>query len=116
MILLILLFGFGSINEKLDKLRKTYKSEKKEFDLKDYLGKPVSISIDNEDISNSYLFSSVYSTVGTIKAYDEEWLLFQYKEHKNSKSYVEQYIRIKDITSIHEKNKKYLTFPLGNSL
>lgn len=101
-----LVLGFTTMNEKIEKLKKSLPSDKKVFDLKNYLGKPVFISIDNEDISNSYLFSSMYSIVGTIKDYDEEWILFQYKEHKNQRAYVEQYIRIKDITSINEKTKK----------
>lgn len=98
-ILIAIAIGFGTINEKLDKLTKVQRKERK-FNFKDYLGKTVSLSIDNEEISNSYLFGS---TIGVLKDYDEEWLLFEYQKKKKT---IEQYIRINDITSINEiKNK-----------
>lgn len=100
-ILIVSLIGFGTISEKLDKLKKEMKAERKTIDLKKYLNKNVSLTIDNDEISNSYLFSSVFGTVGVIKDYDQEWVLFEYKEKKKT---IEQYIRISDITSINEKS------------
>lgn len=71
--------------------------------LKELIGKNVSIIIKNDEINNSYLFSSQYNTKGVIKDYNNSWILFQYK---NKKETINQYFRIADITSINEIKDK----------
>ncbi len=101
-ILFGLIIGFGTINEKLEKLKKQFQTENRKLNFKNYLGKPVSLIVNNENISDSYLFTSISSTIGIIKDYDREWLLFEYQKNKKT---IEQYIRISDITSINEIKK-----------
>lgn len=71
------------------------------FSLKDYINKKVCIEIDNDDINNSYLFSSMYNTSGEIIDYDDEWLEFRY-EDKSKHKIVHKFFRIRDIVSINE--------------
>ncbi len=70
--------------------------------MKDLVGKKVTLIIDNEDIQESYLFSSSVNTIGVIKEYNDTWLLFEYE---NKKETVQRYFRICDITSINEIKK-----------
>ena len=69
--------------------------------MENYIGKKVNINIDNDDINNSYLFSSISNTVGEIIEYDEQWFLFRYYD-KSTRKTIDQYMRICDITSIDE--------------
>lgn len=103
---IVLLLSISSVGSKVDKLIKSdvnnVKKEIHKFDLNEYLNKQVCIHIDNEDVTNSHLLSSMYNVVGTIKEFDNEWLLFEYKD--GNKLY-NQYLRITDITSINEIRK-----------
>ena len=90
------------IDSKLNKLLKQNNSKKRIIDgnlLKDYLGKKVSLIVDNEEIFDSYLFCSGSEVTGVIKKYDNKWLLFEYE---NNNQIVSRYIKIMDITSINE--------------
>lgn len=69
--------------------------------LESYINKKVSIEIDNDDISNVYLFSSMCNTTGEIIDYDNEWLEFRYKD-KSKNKIVNKFFRIRDIVSINE--------------
>lgn len=99
---IILLLSILSVSSKVDKLIKNDTNNKKEsskFNLKDYLNKEVCIHIDNDDVTNSHLLSSLYNVVGIIKEFDNEWLQFEYKDGNRLYN---QYLRITDITSINE--------------
>lgn len=102
--ILILIFGLIHLDEKLNKMMKLIKVDSKNhsFDLKDYIGKKVFITIDNDEISNSYLFSSIFNKEITIIDFDKEWLVFEYEENKKKQR---QYIRLSDITSINLRTK-----------
>ena len=75
--------------------------EKNKIILENYIGKKVSITIDNDDINDSYLFSSTSQTIGEITACDSSWFAFKYS-NKSGKKTVTQYFRIKDLVSIDE--------------
>lgn len=101
---MILFFSLIDLEAKMNKILKREKQDlkKNNFDLKKYQNIPVSIHIDNDEISNSYLFSSISPVEGVIKDFDLEWILFEYEEKKKV---ISQYIRICDITSINETKK-----------
>lgn len=101
---MILFFGLIDLEAKMNKISKQQKQEMKKnnFNVKKYLNIPVSIYINNDEISNSYLFSSISPVEGMIKDFDLEWILFEYQEKKKT---ISQYIRICDITSINEVKK-----------
>lgn len=90
------------IEQKLQNLSKEKKRSNR-LPLKDYIGKKVSLVISNDDINNSYQFSSIQNMEGNITDFDDEWLEFTYM-NKN-KEYV-QYFRIKDVESIDEIIKR----------
>lgn len=69
--------------------------------LDEYVGKRVTLEIDNDEIENWYLFDSTSDTEGEIVEYDDEWLLFRYY-HKEKKKTIEQYLRLRDLVSINE--------------
>lgn len=96
------IFCLIDIEQKLQNLSKDEKRNNR-LPLKDYLGKKVSLIISNDDINNSYQFSSTQNVEGNITDFDDEWLEFTYL-NKN-KEYV-QYFRIKDVESIDEIIKK----------
>lgn len=101
-ILLILL----DVEDKLNKLKQDKKIEKKLYlDLQQYKNKSVSITINNDNLEDSYLFSSISNTTGKIVGYDKEWFVFSYY-NKNTNTQTEQYLRIRDIESINEVNTK----------
>lgn len=100
----------SSISGKLDKIISRvddveikYKNTKKDnsFSLSSYVNKEVCIEIDNDDIYNEYLFSSMYNTVGKIIDYDNEWLMFEYLD-KSKNKVINKYFRIRDIVVINE--------------
>lgn len=71
--------------------------------LDEYIGKKVTLEIDNNDIENDYLFETISAVEGEIIEYDDEWLLFRYY-HKQQKKTIEQYLRRRDLVSINEIN------------
>lgn len=71
--------------------------------LDEYVGKKVTLEIDNINIENGYLFDSTSDTEGEIVEYDDEWLLFRFY-HKQKKKTIEQYLRRRDLVSINEVN------------
>lgn len=106
-IIIILLIDIQSTVKKLTNQidnrnkRTSPKENQKSLILENYLGKKVCLEIDNDDINNSYLFSSTLDTVGEIVEYDNEWILFKYYS-KPKKKVISQYFRRKDITGINE--------------
>ena len=106
-IIIILLIDIQSTVKKLtnqidNRNKRTFpKENQKSLILENYLGKKVCLEIDNDDINNSYLFSSTLDTVGEIVEYDNEWILFKYYS-KPKKKVISQYFRRKDITGINE--------------
>lgn len=82
------------------------KKSSKSLMLDEYIGKQVSLEIDNDDISNSYLFSgaTIGAPVGEIVGYDNVWIVFRYYD-KSKKKYINQYFRRHDIISINEYSK-----------
>ncbi|HAB66362.1 MAG TPA: hypothetical protein DCE23_03245 [Firmicutes bacterium] len=102
-ILIIVLINIqGSISRlavKMDNGNKVSSKNRKSLILENYVGKKVCLEIDNDDINNSYLFSSTLDTIGEIVEYDNEWILFRYEEKKKM---VSQYFRRKDVTGIYE--------------
>jgi len=111
---IIIIAMIASVSDKQDKLSKKIdniksdnnnkivnKQKKDTLVLDAYLNKKVCIEIDNDDINNSYLFSSMYNTSGEIIDYDDEWLEFRY-EDKSKHKIVNKFFRIRDIVSINE--------------
>lgn len=104
---IMIVFCLFDIEEKLRKIMSNNKQkngnekEKNKIILKNYINKKVSITIDNDDINNSYLFSSISQTVGEITTCDSRWFAFKYYD-KEEKKTVTQYFRIKDLVSIDE--------------
>lgn len=85
----------------LEKIKKMSEKEKKNnLDLKEYLNKDVYIVLDNEDVTDSYLFSSITKTMGKILDFDETWIIFSYY-NKSKRKNINQYFRISDIKSIN---------------
>ena len=109
----VMFIMIASVPDKQDKLSKKIdniksdnnkivnKQKKDTLVLDAYLNKKVCIEIDNDDINNSYLFSSMYNTSGEIIDYDDEWLEFRY-EDKSKHKIVNKFFRIRDIVSINE--------------
>lgn len=96
-----------AISKKIDNLeygRPNSNNRRNNLLLDEYIGKKVTIEIDNDDIENSYLFDSTSDTKGEIIEYDDEWLLFKFY-HKQKKKNVEQYLRRRDLVSINEVSK-----------
>ena len=99
---IIIVFCLIDIESKINKFIKNNSDHKKYiFVLKNYIGKKVILNIENDEITDSHLFSSISDTVGQIIEYDDQWLLFRYY-NKNKRKTIDQYIRISDITSIDE--------------
>ena len=104
---IMVVFCLFDIEEKLKKLmtnnqeKNNTQKEKNKIILENYIGKKVSITIDNDDINDSYLFSSTSQTIGEITACDSSWFAFKYS-NKSGKKTVTQYFRIKDLVSIDE--------------
>jgi len=102
MVIIIYLIDINSKISKMQNNNTNNKSiNKSKFIIENYIGKKVNIEIDNEDINDSHLFSSVYNTIGEIVECDDEWFLFRYYD-KSKKQTINQYMRIRDITSINE--------------
>lgn len=89
------------IKELQDKKFDNKKNKDNNLPLESYLNKKVSIEIDNDDITNVHLFSSMYNTSGEIVDYDNEWIEFRYKDKSKNKM-VNKFFRIRDIVSINE--------------
>lgn len=110
----IMIFLCGSISGKVNDISKKIDNleygnpnshnRRNNLLLDEYIGKKVTIEIDNDDIENGYLFDSTSDTEGEIIEYDDEWLLFKFY-HKQKKKTVEQYLRRRDLVSINEVNK-----------
>lgn len=114
LIIILLIFDLQSkIKELTNKIDNAYeeknKSRKnsKSIMLDEYIGKQVSLEIDNDDINNSYLFSgaTIGAPVGEIVGYDNVWIVFKYY-NKSKKKYINQYFRSRDIISINEYSKE----------
>lgn len=65
--------------------------------LKEFVNKEVSINLENDNVSDSYLFNAISNTKGKIVEYDDEWMIFEYKEKGKI---IRRYFRIEDISSI----------------
>lgn len=89
------------IKELQDKKFDNKKNRDNNLTLESYLNKKVNIEIDNDDINNSYIFSSIYNTTGEIVDYDNEWIEFRYKD-KSKNKIINKFFRIRDIVSINE--------------
>lgn len=98
LILIVLL----DIETKLGKL--LIKEKTNHLDLKTYLNKDIYIVLNNDNVENSYLFSSVIKTIGRILDYDEQWFIFSYYD-KSARKNIIQYLRICDLKSISEIKK-----------
>lgn len=98
-ILIIVLLS--DIESKVSNLKRSVENNRRISinEIKNLIGKKVCINIENDDISNSYMFSPSFTTPGIIKAINNEWLLFEYE---TKKEILEQYFRIHDIVSIDE--------------
>lgn len=107
---LIIIAMLSSVLGKQDEIIKRIEDKKSDdrknnkensIPLESYINKKVSIEIDNDDISNAHLFSSMYNTTGEIINYDSEWLEFRYKD-KSKNKLVNKFFRVRDIVSINE--------------
>lgn len=99
----VLLFAILAIlidvEEKLRKMQVKEKSNR--LDLSNYLNKDVYIVLNNDNVTNSYLFSSMMKTVGKIIDYDDTWFIFDYY-NKSERKNITQYLKISDLKSINE--------------
>ncbi len=86
------------IEEKLKKLQ--VKEKQNHLNIGNYLNKQVYIVLDNENVTDYYLFSSVTETMGKIIDYDDTWFIFSYY-NKNKRKNITQYLRISDLKSIN---------------
>lgn len=86
------------IEEKLKKLQ--IKEKQNHLNIGNYLNKQVYIVLDNENVTDYYLFNSVTKTMGKIIDYDETWFIFSYY-NKNKRKNITQYLRISDLKSIN---------------
>ena len=86
------------IEEKLKKLQ--VKEKQNHLNIGNYLNKQVYIVLDNENVTDYYLFNSVTKTMGKIIDYDDTWFIFSYY-NKNTRKNITQYLRISDLKSIN---------------
>ncbi len=86
------------IEEKLKKLQ--VKEKQNHLNIGNYLNKQVYIVLDNENVTDYYLFNSLTKTMGKIIDYDDTWLIFSYY-NKNKRKNITQYLRISDLKSIN---------------
>lgn len=86
------------IEEKLKKLQ--IKEKQNHLNIGNYLNKQGYIVLDNENVTDYYLFNSVTKTMGKIIDYDETWFIFSYY-NKNKRKNITQYLRISDLKSIN---------------
>lgn len=85
-----------------EKLRKMQVKEKSNcLDLSNYLNKEVYIVLNNDNVTDSYLFSAMMKTVGKIIDYDDKWFIFNYY-NKSVRKNITQYLKISDLKSINE--------------
>lgn len=99
-------FMLCDLESKVNRLLKWQKRKKNEASgllLAPYLHRQVRLVIDNDDIQNAYLFEDYDNIIGTIEAFDDTWVLFEYTYHHQI---IDQVFRIQDIVSIHEITKK----------
>lgn len=98
---IVITFCLFDIEDKLGKLMRKNASTKirNHSILNGYKDKIVSITIDNDDIEDAYLFQPTTRTTGKIIAFDDEWFVFEYK---NKNKTIEQYFKIEDLESIDE--------------
>lgn len=94
-----ILLMLSDVKEKLNQLLK--KEKQTHIDLSRYLHKDVYIVINNDNVTDSYLFNTMIKTIGRIVDYDDEWFAFSYY-NKNKKQTITQYMRIADLESINE--------------
>lgn len=87
------------VDEKLRKMQMKEKSHR--IDLSDYLEKEVYIVLDDDNVTNSYLFSTMMKTIGKIIDYDDTWFIFRYY-NKSERKNITQYLKIGDLKSINE--------------
>lgn len=87
------------VEEKLRKMQAKERSTR--LDLSNYLNKDVYIVLNNDNVTNSYLFSSMMKTVGKIIDYDDIWFIFSYYS-KSERKNITQYLKISDLKSINE--------------
>ena len=86
------------IEEKLKKLQ--VKEKQNHLNIGNYLNKQVYIVLDNENVTDYYLFNSITKTMGKIIDYDDTWFIFSYY-NKNKRKNITQYLRISDLKSIN---------------
>ena len=100
---IVLLFAILAIlidvEEKLRKMQVKEKSN--HLDLSNYLNKEVYIVLNNDNVTDSYLFSTMIKTVGKIIDYDDTWFIFNYY-NKSERKNITQYLKISDLKSINE--------------
>lgn len=101
-LLFVILFLLFDLESKVSKLNKKSTPNNKKFtssEIKKLIDKTICINIQNDNISDSYLFNPISNTKGKIKECDEEWILFEYE---TKKEVIKQYFRIMDVSSIDE--------------
>ena len=94
-----ILCKLSDVNDKLKKLLTQEKQNK--LDFSDCLNKDVYIILNNDNVTDSYLFTSIMKTMGKILDYDDHWFVFRYYD-KNKKQNVTRYLRTSDLLSINE--------------
>ena len=86
------------IEEKLKKLQ--VKEKQNHLNIGNYLNKQVYIVLDNENVTDYYLFNSLTKTMGKIIDYDDTWFIFSCY-NKTKRKNITQYLRISDLKSIN---------------
>lgn len=95
-VIIIILFD---IEEKLKKLQAKVKQN--HLDIGNYLNKQVYIVLDNENVTDYYLFNSITKTMGKIIDYDDTWFIFNYY-NKSERKNITEYLKISDLKGINE--------------
>ena len=100
-LLFTIIFMIGDIEKKLSRISAAQKESKaKIFPLENYLHKRVSLTLNSYDVKD---IKKITSAVGEILDFDEEWFSFKYDNKFTKQTYI-QYLRIKDIASIEQRN------------
>lgn len=57
--------------------------------------------LDNDNVTDSYLFSTMMKTAGKIIDYDDTWFIFNYY-NKSERKNITEYLKISDLKGINE--------------
>ena len=105
-LLIIIVFMLCSVLSKLDDIEKLHtkkeKTKKRNIEaerISKLIDLKVSITIDEDNIDDMYLFDPVSGVTGVIKNVSPSWIEFEYETKKET---ITRYFRLTDIISVDE--------------